>query len=60
MKKIMILFIGLLLTGIVYGQVGQAKIEKQTSLAEQFSATAGTLMEKQLIDIGKVKGLSLL
>ncbi len=37
---------------------GQAKVEKQTTQAEEFSATSGTLIEKQFIDIGKVKGIS--
>lgn len=36
----------------------QEKVEKQTTQAEQFSATAGTLIEKQFIDIGKVKGVT--
>jgi hypothetical protein len=36
----------------------QEKVEKQTTQAEQFSATAGTLIEKQFIDIGKVKGIT--
>ena len=56
MKKITTLFIGLLLTSLAFGQ---AKVEKQITQAEQFSATAGTLIEKQFIDIGKVKGISI-
>lgn len=55
MKKIVVLFFGLALTSIAYGQ---AKVEKQTTQAEQFSATAGTLIEKQFIDIGKAKGVA--
>jgi hypothetical protein len=55
MKKITFLFIGLLMTTFAYSQ---EKVEKQTTQAEQFSATAGTLIEKQFIDIGKVKGVT--
>jgi hypothetical protein len=55
MKKIASLFIGLLMTTFAYSQ---DKIEKQTTQAEQFSATSGTLIEKQFIDIGKVKGVA--
>ncbi len=56
MKKITTLLIGqLFLIGLAFGQ---AKVEKQTTQAEQFSATAGTLIEKQFVDIGKVKGIS--
>lgn len=55
MKKNTILFLGLLFISISFSQ---DKIEKQTTQAEQFSTTAGTLMEKQFIDIGKVKGVS--
>jgi hypothetical protein len=55
MKTISTLFIALLMTTLAFSQ---AKIEKQTTQAEQFSATAGTLIEKQFVDIGKVKGIS--
>jgi len=55
MKKITTLFFGLLMTSLAFSQ---AKVEKQTTQAEQFSATAGTLIEKQFVDIGKVKGIS--
>lgn len=55
MKTLTSIIIGLLLSCFAYSQ---AKIEKQTTAAEQFSATAGTLIEKQFVDIGKVKGVS--
>ena len=55
MKKITSLFIGLLMTTLAFSQ---EKVEKQTTQAEQFSATAGTLIEKQFVDIGKVKGVT--
>jgi hypothetical protein len=55
MKKITTLGFGLLMTSLAFSQ---AKVEKQTTQAEQFSATAGTLIEKQFVDIGKVKGIS--
>lgn len=55
MKKLTSVIIGLLLSGFAFSQ---AKVEKQTTQAEQFSATAGTLIEKQFVDIGKVKGVS--
>jgi hypothetical protein len=55
MKKIITLTIALLMTIFAYSQ---EKVEKQTTQAEQFSATAGTLIEKQFIDIGKVKGIT--
>ena len=55
MKKITTLFIGLLMTTFAFSQ---EKVEKQTTQAEQFSATAGTLIEKQFVDIGKVKGVT--
>lgn len=55
MKKIIYLFVGLLMTNLAFSQ---EKVEKQTTQAEQFSATAGTLIEKQFIDIGKVKGVN--
>jgi uncharacterized membrane protein affecting hemolysin expression len=49
MKKIITLTIALLMTIFAYSQ---EKVEKQTTQAEQFSATAGTLIEKQFIDFG--------
>jgi len=55
MKKITSLIIGLLMTSFAFSQ---EKIEKQTTQAEQFSATSGTLIEKQFIDIGKFKGVT--
>jgi hypothetical protein len=55
MKKIITLSIALLMTIFAFSQ---EKVEKQTTQAEQFSATAGTLIEKQFIDIGKVKGIT--
>lgn len=56
MNKITSLFIGLLISTFAFSQ---QKIEKQTTQAEQFSATAGTLIEKQFADIGKVKGVTI-
>ncbi len=37
----------------------EKKSEKQTTQAEQFSSQAGTLIEKQFIDVGKVKGITI-
>ncbi len=37
---------------------GQSK-EKELTQAEQFSSQAGTLIERQFIDVGKIKGLSI-
>jgi hypothetical protein len=55
MKKTSVLLIGLLVASIAFSQ---AKVEKQTTQAEQFSATAGTLIEKQFLDIGKIREVS--
>lgn len=55
MKKIATLICWLSITGLAYSQ---EKKEVQTTLAEQFSSQAGILIEKQFIDIGKVKGIS--
>jgi hypothetical protein len=44
----------LIASATVYGQDTK---EKQLSNADQFSAKAGTLIEKQFIDIGQVKGV---
>jgi hypothetical protein len=33
--------------------------EKELTQAEQFSSQAGTLIERQFIDIGKVKGVEI-
>ena len=55
MKKITALLLGIMLTGFAYSQ---EKKEKTTTQAEQFSAQAGTLIEKQIVDIGTVKGIS--
>lgn len=49
-----ILFTILIASAAVYGQDTK---EKQLSNADQFSAKAGTLIEKQFIDIGQVKGV---
>ena len=54
MRKTILLFALVATTTISFGQTK----EKELSQAEQFSATAGTLIEKQFVDIGKVKGIS--
>jgi len=68
MKNIFILFILILITNSAYSQDKDEKIvpqaeqfkdEKAVTQAEQFSATAGTLIEKKIIDIGKIKGVSI-
>jgi hypothetical protein len=55
MKKLILLFCGILIFSMSFGQV---KIEKPTTLAEQFGVTTGTLIEKQIMEIGKVKGIT--
>jgi hypothetical protein len=55
MKKINIILILFVFT---FSALAQEKKEKQTTQAEQFSAQAGTLIEKQFVDIGKVKGIN--
>lgn len=55
MKHLLTLFLTLLVTSAtVYGQDTK---EKLLSNADQFSAKAGTLIEKQFIDIGQTKGV---
>jgi hypothetical protein len=53
MKKT-ILIASLIVTSTI--AIGQTK-EKELTQAEQFSAQAGTLMERQFIDVGRVKGV---
>ncbi len=54
MKKLTTLFLAILIACVTFGQETK---EKQLSNADQFSAKAGTLIEKQFIDIGIVKGV---
>jgi len=56
MKIIVIIFFGLLLTSLAFSQTID---ERRTTRAEQFGATAGVLIEKYFIDIGKVKGIKI-
>ncbi|UPT65960.1 MAG: hypothetical protein M0D57_15835 [Sphingobacteriales bacterium JAD_PAG50586_3] len=56
MKKNLFLFATLIISVSVFAQPPAAK-EKPLSNAEQFSLKSGTLIEKQYIEIGKVKGI---
>jgi hypothetical protein len=53
MKKT-ILIVSLIVASTI--AIAQTK-EKELTQAEQFSAQAGTLMERQFIDVGRVKGV---
>ena len=52
--KLMMMTLMMCLTTFSFGQVTK---EKELSNAEKFSAKAGTLIEKQFIDIGKCKSI---
>ena len=55
MRKTILLFAFVATTTISFGQTK----EKELTQAEQFSSQAGTLIERQFIDIGKVKGVEI-
>lgn len=55
--KINNLFLCLLFASLITTTYGQNK-ESDVTQAELFSSQSGTLIEKQFIDIGKVKGIS--
>lgn len=51
MKHLLIIILAISLTSLSYGQ----SKEKELSKAEQFSAKAGTLIQKKFIDVGTIK-----
>ncbi|MGK0390553.1 MAG: hypothetical protein ACI94Y_003307 [Maribacter sp.] len=53
MKKVLIILISVLALNIGYAQTGTK--EKELSNAEKFSSKAGTLIQKEFIDVGMVK-----
>lgn len=53
MKKLFFVIVWIMLSACAFGQTK----EKELSQAELFSAQAGTLIERQFIEIGKVKGV---
>ena len=57
MKQFNLTIIAVLFALTSFGQQAATK-EKELSQADQFSAQAGTLMEKQFLDIGTVKGIA--
>jgi hypothetical protein len=53
MKKLVIIFIAILAVNLSYGQTDTK--DKELSNAEKFSSKAGTLIQKEFLDVGTIK-----